>query len=717
MRRLSILCVLCLSFAATLAESATANAAVLIGHNHVETFADTGTAAPNSEAFGYTATASGTAGSISVYLDSTGGITVGLYAAGGSNRPGALLARGTNASNTAHAWATIPIPAVAINSGVQYWIAVGANPIQGETTGTITYRDMGNSGTSLDYSGVGFASPYARSAQWHSDPLSAYVSSTSTPPPPVKPANTVLPGITGTPQQGSTLTASTGTWTGTAPISYSYLWSDGKTGSTDLLDAGNVNQNVSVTVTATNSAGSTPATSATVGPVTGTPPPPGPPVNTGLPVVTGTAQQGATLTATNGSWTNSPTTYTYQWQQDGTQTITGATHASYTAQLGDVSHTLDVIVTATNAGGSTSQTSSQTGLVSGGFQFADEFSGSSVDTSLWTVLNEHDDQSSSGQSCYLPANVTEGSGLLTETAKSQSMTCPDGTGSVSYTSGAIQPKKFNYKYGTLIASVKFAGGIGTWPALWVLGAHCQVPSYLTNSCNWPTEGSREADIVELKNNGATSTAPLQNGVTVGGGFSICTPSVTTVTTGQNTIEFDWTSTQMTFIVNGVTTCVQCNTGSCVGSGTAGTYTNCACVPQSPMFPILNDEIGGTGGGGTISGLPQTSQMDYIHITTNSPVNTVLPTLSTSSPAHGSAVSVNSTGTWTNNASPTFTYAWQHCTGVPGSNPGSCTNIAGATSSSYTPPIGDVGDTLQAVVTSTTSTGASAATTVATSAVT
>src|SRR4051794_25465829 len=38
------------------------------------------------------------------------------------------------------------------------------------------------------------------------------------------PANTTPPAVSGTPAVGSTLSASTGSWTGTAPITYSYQW-------------------------------------------------------------------------------------------------------------------------------------------------------------------------------------------------------------------------------------------------------------------------------------------------------------------------------------------------------------------------------------------------------------------------------------------------------------------------------------------------------------
>ena len=42
--------------------------------------------------------------------------------------------------------------------------------------------------------------------------------------PPAPPVNTALPTITGTPRDGQTLTAATGTWTGTPPITYTYQW-------------------------------------------------------------------------------------------------------------------------------------------------------------------------------------------------------------------------------------------------------------------------------------------------------------------------------------------------------------------------------------------------------------------------------------------------------------------------------------------------------------
>ena len=44
----------------------------------------------------------------------------------------------------------------------------------------------------------------------------------------------------------------------------------------------------------------------------------GTPVNSTLPSISGTPEPGGTLTATTGTWTNSPTCYTYQWYDETT---------------------------------------------------------------------------------------------------------------------------------------------------------------------------------------------------------------------------------------------------------------------------------------------------------------------------------------------------------------------------------------------------------------
>jgi hypothetical protein len=86
------------------------------------------------------------------------------------------------------------------------------------------------------------------------------------------------------------------------------------------------------------------------------------PSNTVLPVISGTTQVGSTLSTTNGTWTGSPTGYTYQWKRAGAN-ISGATSSTYLLASADNGTVITVTVTATNASGSSSATSAGVGPV------------------------------------------------------------------------------------------------------------------------------------------------------------------------------------------------------------------------------------------------------------------------------------------------------------------------------------------------------------------
>jgi streptogramin lyase len=93
------------------------------------------------------------------------------------------------------------------------------------------------------------------------------------------------------------------------------------------------------------------------------------PASTAAPVISlSVPEQGVAETATTGSWTNSPTSYAYQWERcnaSGAEcsNISGATSASYKPVEADVEHTLVVKVTATNNGASSSAMSAATSKV------------------------------------------------------------------------------------------------------------------------------------------------------------------------------------------------------------------------------------------------------------------------------------------------------------------------------------------------------------------
>src|SRR6266567_9621943 len=80
------------------------------------------------------------------------------------------------------------------------------------------------------------------------------------------------------------------------------------------------------------------------------------PSNTAAPTISGTAREGQTLTAGNGSWSNTPTSFAYQWQRcnvDGTgcADISAATNQTYILLTADVDHRVRTTVTASNADG------------------------------------------------------------------------------------------------------------------------------------------------------------------------------------------------------------------------------------------------------------------------------------------------------------------------------------------------------------------------------
>ena len=169
----------------------------------------------------------------------------------------------------------------------------------------------------------------------------------STPP---NPANTVAPVVTGTGAVGQVLSCSQGTWIN-SPTSFAYQWLrggvniSGATSATYTLAPADALASISCMVTGSNIGGNGSATSNAISVL------PLPPANTVAPAILGTPTVHQTLSCTQGTWLNSPTTYTYQWRRDGVN-IPGATTSTYLLAAADGAHTVNCLVTAANAGGS-----------------------------------------------------------------------------------------------------------------------------------------------------------------------------------------------------------------------------------------------------------------------------------------------------------------------------------------------------------------------------
>lgn len=90
------------------------------------------------------------------------------------------------------------------------------------------------------------------------------------------------------------------------------------------------------------------------------------PVNTALPILSGTAKRGYSLSVSEGGWLNAPTSYSYAWLvcTGGSCSISsGATGSSFTLTASDVGATVEAVVTAKNTGGSASATSAPSATV------------------------------------------------------------------------------------------------------------------------------------------------------------------------------------------------------------------------------------------------------------------------------------------------------------------------------------------------------------------
>jgi hypothetical protein len=189
------------------------------------------------------------------------------------------------------------------------------------------------------------------------------------------PHNTVAPAITGPVAPAKTLQASAGTWTGAAPIAFSYIWrrcdAGGRTcmntsgrAQSYTLSAGDAGHAFRVLVTAKNAVAASAALSDPTAAIVG----PSRPATSSPPTVSGPAEQGKTLVGGRGAWGNNPSSFEYRWLRcgkDGSRcnAINGARGPSYVLGTADVGHTIRFQVTAKNAGGGTSAFSPATPVI------------------------------------------------------------------------------------------------------------------------------------------------------------------------------------------------------------------------------------------------------------------------------------------------------------------------------------------------------------------
>jgi hypothetical protein len=169
------------------------------------------------------------------------------------------------------------------------------------------------------------------------------------------------PVITGTPVFGKTLHATAGTWipttsgtwtTGSTTLAYQWYRGStritGATGASHVVTVADIGRPLTVHVSATipGYLRTVVSTTAVVGR------PAAAPRATVRPTVVGVVSVGHTVTAKKGTWTLTPTSYRYQWLDNGTA-IRSAVASTYRIPASRVGHVLSCRVSAVRAGHTT----------------------------------------------------------------------------------------------------------------------------------------------------------------------------------------------------------------------------------------------------------------------------------------------------------------------------------------------------------------------------
>src|SRR3984893_16386314 len=452
------------------------------------------------------------------------------------------------------------------------------------------------------------------------------------------PTNSAVPTISGTPRVGQTLTATTGTWTHN-PTSFTYQWNraggaiSGATASSYVSVTGDIGTTLTVSVVATNTGGSSsPATSAPTSAVIDIIP-----ANSSVPTISGAAQVGQTLTATTGTWTHNPTSFTYQWNRAG-GAISGAAASSYVPVTVDIGTTLTVSVVATNAGGSSSRATS------------------SATSSVIDII---------------PTNSAVPT--ISGTARvGQTLRATTGTWTHNPTSYAYQ---WNSSAGGAISGATAATYIAVTGDI---GNTLTVSVVATNSGGSSTPATKAATSAVIDIIPANSSVPTISGTARVG-------QTLTATTGT------WTHNPTSFTY-------QWNrAGGAISGATASSYVSVTGdIGTTLTVSVVATNTGGSSSPATSA--PTSAVIDII------PANSSVPTISGA--AQVGQTLTATTGTWTHNPT-SFTYQWNRAGGA----------ISGAAASSYVPVTVDIGTTLTVSVVATNAGGSSSrATSSATSSV-
>jgi RHS repeat-associated protein len=407
------------------------------------------------------------------------------------------------------------------------------------------------------------------------------------------------------------------------------------------------------------------------------------PANTGLPTISGSAFVGSTLTGTTGTWANSPTSYSYQWQRCGYKTAVLADAPVGYWRMGDPIPSVQM-ADASGNGNIGTYTNGPTLGVAGGLA-GDADSAVSFDgvNDYATVPNS---ASLNSPSTLITLEAVVKPGAITGQVPIVLKSAP--TFSDPY-----------YQYGLFLdtpGAVRL--GIGTGTAL--SGAEFYNTGWVANAWNHIV-ATFGGGVVQVYVNG---TLVGTQGVSQGTMSHFSTP----VDIGAYETKSKSAGNVFPGVIDEVAVYPSVLSAARIAvhsdmfktgcSNISGATTNQYTLASADQNYNVALKVTATNADGSASATSaQTSAVAQIP----APANTAAPVVS-GTPAVGKTLTT-SNGGW--NYASTYTYQWQRCDNS-GAN---CANVSGSTANSYVPVSGDVGSTLRSVVTATNTAGSANAT--------
>ena len=240
--------------------------------------------------------------------------------------------------------------------------------------------------------------------------------------------------------------------------------------------------------------------------------------------------------------------------------------------------------------------------------FFDDFTGTSLDTTKWTIIQRHGEYAQSETECNTAQQVSVANSQLTITTAVGPATCGDinhAPQSWPYVTGDVQWTSLNFTYGTIEVRAQFPPqSTGVWPAIWMLGQNCQQTNIQTGDTNIGTcpapgsSGYQEIDIVECDPGGPWCHVVTYNG-SVNAETEVCRFGVDT---NWHVYTMVWASGSLSLSMD--------------GQPVPGCSVTGSAVPSNPMFLLLQTQTSDFSVFGPPNNalLPTTFNIDYVKVT-------------------------------------------------------------------------------------------------------